>query len=847
MASSAQIIPYYAHPHVHTAIFDHTWYEETVAEPRDPDDLPFSTCIVTGADMGIDNTFVRLSSLRTKIALFGRGNYAKYGQASIQADELFNSGQMNVWFYRALPDNATYSNIIVIAKFRVGKILDELSQETGKVRLEVKYSIASAAKPSTTTGAVKDSDIEEYAQSLTKLTPDPLTGYMSIPLFYVRSIGRGKYGDKFSIRMTRDTEAEKEYGIKMNRYSLLSNDVKTRVTNMFVGSMYQTTRYEMSTLIEDVLDQFPTGSCPISIHTFEDNFIYLHKFYMDQVVGPNETYLLSSDYTDEEMADLMYAKSIAVEQFDPLFGLRMNTRTDDLIPYYRNYTIKPTGPWVVPDLTVPDVGGATKPLNITDWSTAKVGARVLVISDPINNGLRWIYNVIDIDSNTGDITYDEGYQVQIDDDQYDGINLQLPVGNRFTGGHDGDFQEISVGGVSRPPTVAEMKILLSREYVRAFRGERDRKILSPARINLDFIFDANYNLTAEAGLSLDSTWAPIFNNSTVLTDKDYQQLAILGTDNFLVDFTDLNVKQAIYDLNEFRNRNGMTIDYAEGAGCYLYLDCNLTGLKSVGINSELIDILSMMEPFQGRNCGIDLGYYDIYDPTTGKRISVTATYFIAANLINHILKEGLNKPFVYTYATLRAITRNSRSSVVTGNMIRDSFRPDIDLIDWDVKERLFNARINYYLTEDEGRQVQRAVQNTRQLDASSLLEENNVRVLNTLKKGLEKACRSYLYNWNEPEVRRGYTDAQMDIYRPWIGSMVHDLQIIFTANEWEQERMIMRCLVYVAFRDIIKRIVLEINVLRPDYESGGMKTYDYGAAKAEAKYGTTFEREEGGN
>jgi hypothetical protein len=153
-------------------------------------------------------------------------------------------------------------------------------------------------------------------------------------------------------------------------------------------------------------------------------------------------------------------------------------------------------------------------------------------------------------------------------------------------------------------------------------------------------------------------------------------------------------------------------------------------------------------------------------------------------------------------------------------MIRDSFRPDIDLIDWDVKEKLYLSRINYYLTRDEGRIVQRAVQNTRQLEASALLEENNVRVLNTLKKGLEKACRGYLYNWNEPEARKGYTDSQMEVYRPWIGTMVQDLDIKFTANEWEQERMIMHCLVVVKFRDIIKRIILEINIQRPDYSGG---------------------------
>ena len=93
-----------------------------------------------------------------------------------------------------------------------------------------------------------------------------------------------------------------------------------------------------------------------------------------------------------------------------------------------------------------------------------------------------------------------------------------------------------------------------------------------------------------------------------------------------------------------------------------------------------------------------------------------------------------------------------------------------------------------------------------------MLEENNVRVLNTLKKGLERACRNYLYEWNEPTARKAYTDTQMNIYAPWQGTMVESLDIKFEANEWETTRMIMHCYVNVKFRDIVKRVILEINI-----------------------------------
>lgn len=818
---SMRIIPFYAHPHVHTVIKDNTWYEETVAQVNDDDMLPYSTAIVVGADKGIDNTFVRLTDLKVKQNIFGKGNFQKYGQPSIQADVLFN-GSTNVWLMRVLPDNATYANIIFLAHYRKGKILDDLNQETGKVRMEVKYSIKYVTDKEIRNGAVSDNDILGYARSLETKMADPQTGYITVPLFYVRSIGRGKYGNNYAVSINRDYDAEKEYNMKMYKWTLLDNAI-TRPINEFSGSLSQSFRYEMSTLINDVLDQYPTGSCPIFIQPFEESFTTLYNFYRD-IVNENSEYIYQSSGTDEDIAELKLADAIEEDTFDPLFGLQLNTRTDELIPYYRNYTMKTTGAWNAPELTIPNEVGAAKPLNISDWSSCVVGSKVLVVADPLNGGHRWIYTVMSIDDATGNIVYDEGVPCNIDDDQYDGINIGASVGNVLVGGSDGDFQSITVNGETRVPTAAEMKILLSREYVKAFRGMKDRKILSPARVDLDYIFDANYNLCDDEELNIDRTITSLYNGSTVLTDYDSQELTILGSDKTFSDYSDINVKRAMYDLNQFRNRNGMTINPEEGAGCSLYLDAGLVGLKSIGVNYELAAIIKMMEQFVGRATSVDLGYYTIYDPMTRKKIDVTAGYLLAQKLIPHIIKYGINKPFTYNYAQLTAIQRKSILSA-TGDMIRGSFRPDIDLIDWDVKEMLYKSRINYYLTTDEGRTVQRAVQNTRQMDASALLEENNVRVLNTLKKGLEKACRSYLYEWNEPTVRKGYTDAQMDIYRPWIGTIVQDLDIRFDADEWEQERMIMHCFVDVKFRDIVKRIILEININRPDYSgsNGGDK------------------------
>lgn len=819
-SDSVQIIPFYAQPHVFTVINDNTYYDETVATPAAAQELPYSTLVVTGADSGIDNRLVKLVDLQTKQKIFGKSNYLKYGQSSLQAEQLFN-GKTNVWFMRVLPDNATYANVIFLAHYRKGKILDELGLETGKSRLEIKFSVETVTKDKVKgDGPIDDNVILKYAKDLIKKKYDPNTGYLTVPIAYVRSIGRGRYGNNYSMSITRDSNAEKEYGSKVYCFNLLDNTTNTKMINQFAGSLVLAAYNSQSLLISDTLDQFETGSCPVKIYPFEESFTAIYDFYK-KIVNENAVYINGSGYDEDNVAELKLAQSITLPTFDPLFGYVQGTQTDEEIPYYRNYTVsEENGAWIPVDLEIPATAGAVKPTNLSQWSSCHIGCRVLVAADPFNNGHRWLYTVVGIDEKTDNIIYDEGYEIEFDVDQYDGVNISLQVGHNLEGGSDGDFESITVGDVTREPSIEELELLLSKEYVKAFRGRKDRRILSPARIKVDFILDANYNVSSEMTLEMQTNTTHLRSNPDILRDGSGSPLSVLTTMTSGISMADINVKQAMYDLNNFRNRNGNKFDPGLGAGCLLHLDCNFVGNfdmteSDVDSNTELINTISIMEKFLGRQSTVDIGYYEVFDPVSMRKVKVTVMFYFAMNLVNHLLKYGLNKPFVGKYARLETIQK-SLSSVIANQMIRNSFKPDIDLIDWDVKEKLYKTRINYWTTKKEGREVSRSVQNTRQLDPSALLEENNVRVLNVLKKELEEACEDYSYEWNNPEVRKSYTIAQKNKYLTWIGTIVEDLDIEFKATPWEGERMMMHCYVSVKFKDIIKRIILEININKPD-------------------------------
>ena len=803
-----QIIPFYAHPHVFVVINDNTFYDEAVGTPQ-VETMPYATAIVTGADSGRDNTFIRCDDLTKKRAIFGKANYRKYGQSSLQADVLFN-GSTSVWFYRALPDDATYANMIILQKFRKGDVLNDLGQPTGLKRLETKFDVVYAVKPDITYGARDDEDMEAVAESYASETADPETGYMCLPIGYARIDGHGKYGNKYAVSVSRDIDAEKEYEEKMYAFTLYKNDVTSRISNIFSGALYQQAVDNVSTLIDDVMTKFDDGTCPLFIKTFEDNFLKIYDFYKE-IVEENANYIAGTTPSDDEVADLEFAEGITERTFDPIFGFRYLTRSDEIIPYYQNYTAG-SDAYVAPDKEVDAI--ANRPDNTADWNTAAVGNTVLVVTDSTHDNLRWQYTVTAIGEN-GAITYDEGVQVAADADQFDGIDLTVSGGIALKGGSDGLFETVTSNGVTRAPSEAEMKLLLAREQVKAFRGLKDPRIKSPYRIWLDFIFDANYNMTSgddTEGLNLEDSTRAVYGNSTVLTDADYRSISVLGAAQE-IDTSDINVKEAIYDLISLRNKNGMPNAPDEGAGCSVHFDCGLVGMKSATASSELNDIIDAFDKIRGRAFSIDLGYYTIFDPNTGRKVPVTVAYFIAQNMIPFILTNGLNAPFVFNKASLVSV-QNNDAYAAPGSMIRDSFKPDIDNIDWDVKEKLYNSRINYWVTTDEGRYIQRACQNTRQLQASELLEENNTRVLNALKKGLEAAARGYLYGWNTDVARKGYTVTQMNIYRPWIGTLVKDLDIYFTANQFEETRMLMRCVADVEFFKIAKRISLVININR---------------------------------
>lgn len=232
--------------------------------------------------------------------------------------------------------------------------------------------------------------------------------------------------------------------------------------------------------------------------------------------------------------------------------------------------------------------------------------------------------------------------------------------------------------------------------------------------------------------------------------------------------------------------------------CLLYLDAGTeTTLAQVD------NIIEQYSIFNTRNISKEFQHYTVKDYKTKKRCEVTTTFFFAQNLSRHNRQIGSFVPFVKSRAQLYG-------------HIKNTLEPIIDDIDLDIKEKLYKNRINYFECIEEN-VYQRASQNTAQMINSDLMEENNMNTLFLLKKRLEQDCWDNLYDFTSADERARFSEIEEAKFANWRGSRVDTLSIRFDVNEWEMERSIVHCYVAVQFRNLMKRVIIEIDVNKRNF------------------------------
>jgi len=226
------------------------------------------------------------------------------------------------------------------------------------------------------------------------------------------------------------------------------------------------------------------------------------------------------------------------------------------------------------------------------------------------------------------------------------------------------------------------------------------------------------------------------------------------------------------------------------------------GFIDGGILNTTTDAIAWAENMSGlgdRAFSKDCQHYMIRDPFSGKNIPMTTTYYYALQLPVHFRVSGNHIPFV-----------GERVASLTG-MVKNSLKPMIDADDVEVKEKLYELKVNYFECVSEGTYV-RGTQGTSQLIWSDLSEENNMHVLLEMKRKLETLVGSLTYNFADPEDRQRFTETADRMFSDYKGTKVRTASVYFDMNPWETERSILHCYLAVTYRTLSKRGIIEIDI-----------------------------------
>lgn len=285
-------------------------------------------------------------------------------------------------------------------------------------------------------------------------------------------------------------------------------------------------------------------------------------------------------------------------------------------------------------------------------------------------------------------------------------------------------------------------------YQAAFRGEIDERILSKRRLPINQLFDADYPES---------------------------------------------VKNIIRELVVTRG------DF------YAHLDSSFQPSKSSAVDYA-VNVYKTGDALTG----LELYHMIIRDPYRRRRMKVTGTHFLAANLPRHILTYGMHRPFA-----------GAKYAMITGHVggnkavfpVFDDVPKDRDMLDTN-----FDHRGNYAEALDQNRFF-RGTQSTGKIGTtiyhfSDMSEQSNIYQLLSIKNELEYyALIEQRYNFTDTDSLNRYKEDMDIVLEKYRGLGIETLNVKYEiSTDYERIRSIVHCYVEIVFKGIGKRQIIEIDI-----------------------------------
>lgn len=466
-------------------------------------------------------------------------------------------------------------------------------------------------------------------------------------------------------------------------------------------------------------------------------------------------------------------------------GVDTTGKVTELSPLTNNSTVvtaKVTG-----SVTLTDVNDSAKKVTATVADSQNVVYAVKVTATPYEI-TRYI-----VTGTIGSLYKITADGVKIPDDYYSnnyGMNLDSTFGGvALVNGSAGFLDEEDLNPIVFKYKYAEL-------LTRAFKGEIDPAILSPVRTQAKFLFDAGYNTVVGSSFTspVGHTVADWINASVSFTDDEREEILYYPDTIGTLRSTDIDVKQAMYDLMLYRIYDGIPDDkrpMGPGSGFSVLFDGGITD----GTNALIID-KSFSDRFTNPNASWDIG-----GMTTPDGITYTFVKRSVDNLFTHCKQYSINKPFTGDYT---AIAPNEYVSIF----------PDVDASDWEYRELMWKSCGNAWLPDENG-YIKRMSQRTfYSEETSDLIWESNMRTLSQLVYLLRQKIQSYLFEYSDDTVLKTMKNECDTLFANWVGNIVDVLELEFYRDTNTDGGDVVVCEVAVTFRGLVVRVPVIVNVNR---------------------------------
>lgn len=511
MAQTIQIVPKYSFPYVETVINDYTQVSNSNGDERTTPTVTYVFPFTSSK--GKDNVFIRKASRESFVSTFGESNYKKYSQPLMMPLNVLSQSNTVVWAMRVMPENATYSNKAVSLYYKADSAEDT---DASKRKFRIKFT-QKVVENATTEKEFSEKAFTLDGETVSGVYTDS-EGYTQAPFIALHSEGRGTYGDSYCMRITPNTNYEKEYGIKMYNFNVLTVEGGLQKVANYVGSLSSSIKYDTSTFINDILENTEAGVAPVYVEVNEDSLETVYDAYIAFCKEQHEALL--SEY-DTKYATYKEAAGEDVD-FDGIINGTVDTSSVDETVLNNVAELK----------SIKTLIEESETENLPDLDQFDPIFGTIVASTDTLPFICFVQTSVD-DTTASNPDYTATTDL---------VEFSSTKGVVLSGGSNGYFDNPRT--VTDPDTMVETQWTYEQEVenclIKAFDGTYDRRILASRRIPVSAFWDANYPFAVKTTMA---NLALVRNDCVCYLDAGIEESS----------YSDSSIKALISDFSIFDN------------------------------------------------------------------------------------------------------------------------------------------------------------------------------------------------------------------------------------------------------------------------------------------------------